>query len=48
MSQCGWKHQDLVARLEDKRKKKSATYYERKQKKLAARNAKKVDASDVE
>ena len=48
MSQCGWKHQELVERLETKRKVKSRTFWERKQKKLAARNAKDVDASVVE
>jgi len=48
MSQCGWKHQDLVERLEAKRKVKSATYWERKQNKLKARNGKDVDASVVE
>ena len=30
LTQCGWKHADLVARLEEKRKTRSAAYYQRK------------------
>jgi large subunit ribosomal protein L13Ae len=29
--EVGWKYQDVVAKLEDKRKAKSAAYYQRKQ-----------------
>jgi len=30
MTQCGWKYQDLVGRLEEKRKVKSARYWAKK------------------
>jgi len=30
LTQCGWKYADLVGRLEEKRKTRSAAYYQRK------------------
>merc|ERR1712060_378412 len=49
-AQNGWKHQDLVERLETQRKAKSAAYYKKKQSatksKQAAVKAAKVSAGD--
>ncbi|CAI4212857.1 unnamed protein product [Parascedosporium putredinis] len=49
--EVGWKYQDVVARLEDRRKAKAAAYYERKklaQKQLTeAKKGAKVDAKTV-
>jgi large subunit ribosomal protein L13Ae len=43
MSECGWKHKDLVAKLEAKRMYKSAAFWTAKQKKLAKKESKTVD-----
>lgn len=44
MSMVGWRRKDIVEKLEEQRKVKSAKFFEKKQKKIAAKNKQKADA----